>query len=928
MKPSPDLLSGENAAYVDEVYARYRRDPSSVGEDWRLFFAGFEVGFGRAEAPGGPPLGGEPSVVAAAAEGGVAGVYGLVNAFRTFGYLSADVNPLEPAPPPHAFLELSKFGIGPADLGKDVGPGGWRGPAPRNLGHLLEMLRETYQGHFAVEGMESIGDKHRIWLHERIEPRLGRAAFDPEYRKAILTHLMRAEVFEQFLGTKYLGQKRFSIEGADGLIPLLEEVIHQGAELGVEEFTLGMAHRGRLNVLVHTMGKPYADILGEFEGHEPHPDAVGDGDVKYHAGYSNDRLIEGRAVHLSLSPNPSHLELVDPVVEGMVRAKQKIRDDHERRKVVPVQIHGEAAFTGQGLVPETLLLSELPAYTTGGTIHVVINNQVGFTATAQETRFTPFPTDIGRMIHSPILHVNGDDPEAVVHAARIAIEFRQYFRIDVFLDLVCYRRHGHNETDDPTFTQPLMYKTIEAKQTVATRYAARLVAEGVCTEAEVAGMREKIRARLEDALAEAKAASYIAKPVVFGGVWRGLRRAGSDWSADTRVDLAVLEKVGRDMTTVPKGFTPHRKLRRLLEARAQMTYGERPVDWGMAEGLAFGSLLLEGHGVRLSGQDCQRGTFSHRHAVLHDPGTGETFTPLANLDPGQAEFQVINSMLSELAVLGFEFGMSWTDPRRLVIWEAQFGDFANGAQAIIDQFLVCSESKWDRMSGLVMLLPHGYAGQGPEHSSARLERYLQLCAEDNIQVANLTTPAQYFHALRRQMLRDFRKPLVIMAPKKLLRYERAVSPIHLLAEGRFHEVLDDPEMAEKGAVRRVAFCSGQVFYLLQEARETRGDDDLALVRLEQLYPFPEAAVRGILAGYPAAREFLWVQEEPQNMGAWTSVRDRIEALLPAGTRLGYRGREAAASTATGSRAHHGQEEAALIESVFPTREKSEREARA
>lgn len=847
-------------------------------------------------------------------------VYGLVNAFRTFGYMAADLNPLEEAPESHPFVDPAKFGIGPEDLGNPIGEGNWRGPSAATLGDLLQMLRETYCSTFAGEGMESIGPRTRSWLHRRIEPDLGKPHLDTKEKRNLLSLLLRAEALESFLHTKYLGQKRFSLEGAEALIPLLDEVITRGAGLGVEAFTLGMAHRGRLNVLVHTMDKPYQDLLTEFEGRSPHPGVVGDGDVKYHAGFANDRMVtvdgEQRQVALTLAPNPSHLELVDPVVEGMVRAKQARRGDRDRDKVVAIQIHGEAAFTGQGLVPETLLLSELPGYTTGGTIHVVLNNQVGFTATAEETRFTPHPTDIGRMIHAPIFHVNGDDPEAVVNAARIAIEFRQEFKTDVFLNLVCYRRHGHNETDDPTFTQPLMYRKIAAKKTVPELYVERLIAEGVVTQEVVDRLRDKLRVRLEGAKEIAERRAFVPSTDAFHGAWKGMHRAGTDWTADTRVDREALVEVGNGLTRAPEGFQVHRKLVRLLENRARMVRGEKPVDWGMAEALAYGTLLTEGYPVRLSGQDVQRGTFSHRHAVLHDFETGERFCPLANLSEDQAEFEIVNSMLSELAVLGFEFGMSWSDPNRLVIWEAQFGDFANGAQSIIDQFLSASESKWDRMSGLVMLLPHGYAGQGPEHSSARLERYLQLSAEDNWQVMNLTTPAQFFHALRRQMLRGFRKPMIVMSPKKLLRYERCISSIEDLVEGTFLPVLDDPTGPDPAKVRRVALCSGRVYYTLEEAGEKRDREDLALLRLEQIYPFPAKQLRRLLQRYPAATEFLWVQEEPENQGAWSFLRSRLGAILPEGATLSYRGREEAASTATGSHGQHIEEEEALIESVF------------
>jgi 2-oxoglutarate dehydrogenase E1 component len=680
---------------------------------------------------------------------------------------------------------------------------------------------------------------------------------------------------------------------------------------------LGMPHRGRLNVLAHVLDKPYEMIFAEFEGARLPDDVSGDGDVKYHLGRSTDRrLAGGAAIHLSLTANPSHLEAVNPVVEGIVRAKQAYRDDARRRRVVPVLIHGDAAFMGQGIVYETLALGPLPSFTTGGTVHVIVNNQIGFTTAPEDYLFTPYPSDPAQVVRAPVFHVNGDDPEAVIQATRLAAGYRQTFGTDVVIDFVCYRRHGHNELDDPVLTQPVMYEQIRNHPSVVERYTKRLVEAGVVDEAQVAEMRKRVRGVLDAALQAARREHPAQRVQAFGGVWRGLGSAGDDWNADTRVPVDRLRTIGEALARVPEGFTPNARVTKLLEERRERVARGEAIDWGTAETLAYGSLLLDGTPVRVSGQDVVRGTFSHRHAAVFDATNGRPWVPLNHVAEGQATLEAVNSPLSEEAVLGFEYGMSSGDPRRLVVWEAQFGDFVNGAQVIIDQFIASGESKWQRASGLVMLLPHGYEGQGPEHSSARLERFLQLTAERNIQVIVPTTPAQIFHALRRQMRRPFRKPLVVMSPKSLLRHPAAVSTVAELAEGRFRLVIDDPRAPGAESVRRVVLCAGKIFYALDAARQERDGADLALVRVEQLYPFPTDELREMLARYASAREVFWVQEEPANQGAWSFVLPLISRLLRPETRFSYIGRADAASPATGNHDIHQAEEAAILEQAL------------
>jgi len=919
-----DSVTLANKDYVAEQYRRYQADPRSVGEEWALFFAGFELGASGNGAAVGAATAGAPAAAATSAP--VIGVFDLVHSYRELGHLVADLNPLAPKPAGHPLLEPSEFGFGDEDLDRVVSCGGFRGCSRASIRDLIARLQATYCGRLGVEYMHIQDQEQRVWLQERMETTSNRPDLSPEERLRVLDSLITAEGLEQFLQLRYPTAKRFSLEGSDSLVPLLHTLIEDAGSLGVEEMVFGMSHRGRINVLANVLRKPYEMIIAEFEGSLLAKEATGDGDVKYHLGYSRDHATRaGRKVHLSLAANPSHLEAIDPVIEGMVRAKQQHLHDAEYARVVPVLMHGDAAFTGQGVVAETLWLSELDGYRTGGTVHIIINNQIGFTTPPEAYRFTPYPSDVAKIIQAPVFHVNGDDPEAAVQAARLAIGFRQRFKKDVFIDLVCYRRHGHNELDDPTFTQPVMYKKIAAKPTPLTLYREQLVQAGVVAAEEAERRAREFRELLDDAQSYARDFMPRQPVFVFGGLWKGFGWAGDDWSARTAVAPEVLREIAAAFTRLPEGFTPHPRVARLMEARAQMVHEGRGIDWSCAEALASGALLLEGIPVRMSGQDTCRGTFSQRHAVLHDVETGDRYVPLDNIRGDQASFRIIDSMLSENAVLGFEFGMSLADPRRLVLWEAQFGDFINGAQVVVDQFLASSESKWQRMSGLVLLLPHGYEGQGPEHSSARLERFLQLCAEDNMQVCNLTTPAQYFHVLRRQMHRSFRKPLVLMTPKSLLRHKLCVSSLEELTQGGFRTVIDDialggaPEAGvtiERGGVRRILLCSGKIYYELLAARRERAIDSVALVRVEQLYPFPAKELEAVFAAYPEARQVYWVQEEPWNMGAWHVMHRRLRRVLPEDRTLNYAGRPEAASPATGSFKVHQAEERDLVNAAL------------
>jgi 2-oxoglutarate dehydrogenase E1 component len=890
-----------NLDALEDAYQRWQRDPTSVGEDWQRFFEGFDLGLAHEAAS---------SVVVRAQTD----VVRLINAYRVLGHFLAYLDPLNDPPTHYSHLELSEFGLRETDLDRVFDAHAFFGLSQATLRDLLTALRQTYCRSIGVEYMHIQDMPVRQWLQERMEPRRNRPDFDRARKLQILKHLHYAELFERFLSTRYINQKRFSLEGAETVIPLLEALVDRAAASGVREIVLGMAHRGRLNVLANLLRKPYEEIFTEFEETMDPNSVYGDGDVKYHLGFSSDRITaSGAPIHLSLSPNPSHLEAVNPVVEGRTRAKQYQFGDKERSRGMPVLLHGDAAFAGQGLVAETLNLSQLRGYSTGGTIHVVVNNQIGFTTSPSDARSTTYCTDVAKMIQAPIFHVNGEDPEATVYVTELAVDFRQTFNRDVVIDMFCYRRHGHNEGDEPAFSQPIMYSKIKERLTLTEHYTEQLIMRGDLTVEETEAIRKKFETKLQGALEEVRQGPPRAAGMRgFSGHWKGLTPLYSHAPTETGVPQATLDEITAGLTRSPQTFTPHPKLVTLLERRRKEWTERHPVEWSTAESLAFGSLLLEGSPIRLSGQDSRRGTFSQRHAALHDVRTGETYLPLQHLRPDQARFQAYDSLLSEAAVLGFEFGYSLDAPKQLVIWEAQFGDFANGAQVIIDQFIAASETKWQRDSGLVLLLPHGYEGQGPEHSSARLERFLQLCAEDNLQVCYPSTPAQYFHLLRRQMKRNFRKPLIVMTPKSLLRRKTVVSPIVDLTRGHFVEVLDDTQV-EPARVRRVLLCSGKVYYDLLDRRAELKAADIALVRVEQFYPLAEELLKQSLLRYRKATEFVWVQEESQNMGGWSFLEPRLRAL---GYTVAYVGRDASASPATGSHRTHDREQKELVEAAL------------
>jgi 2-oxoglutarate dehydrogenase E1 component len=903
-----DFVNRANAEYIDRLYEQYQKDPRSLEDHWKAFFAGFNLGLDRTATGATTPA----PVASGNADWSNAGIFDLVHSYRELGHFVAKLDPLGHDRPNHPLLELSNFGITSSLLDQPVSGGSFTGWNGGTLRELVEKLRATYCRTIGVE-FTGISDKaQRDWLTSRIEPIQNRPAFSQIESRALLGQLVAAEEFERYLHRVYVGKKRFSLEGAESLVPLVNTIIEEGAEIGAEKVIIAMAHRGRLNALAHVLNKPYEVLLSEFEETNLPPDQEGDGDVKYHLGYANTRAVaNNKKVKVSLLPNPSHLELIDPIQQGIVRCQQEVAGDKDRTKVVPVTIHGDASFTGQGVVSETLSLSELPGFRTGGTIHIIVNNQIGFTTSPRQGRFTPYPTDVAKMIQAPIFHVNGDDPEAVVWVAKLAIGFRQQFKCDVFIDMWCYRRYGHNEQDEPEFTQPVMYREIKAHKSVRQLYAEKLIANGIVDQAELDRRQKIVVERLEQAKTLAQEMKPRMKVPMFSGVWKGFGKAGTDWTAKTGVPRDLLKKVADAATRVPENFTPHAKAARVLASRAEMVNSGKGIDFGAAEMLAFGTLLLEGTPIRFTGQDVERGTFSHRHDVLHDYKTGEIYTPLQHLSDKQAKFFIRNTMLSEFATLGFEWGYSSADPRNLVLWEAQFGDFVNGAQPIIDQILASAESKWRYMNGMVLLLPHGYEGAGPEHSNAYIERFLSLCAENNMQVIIPSTPASYFHALRRQVHRKFRKPLIAMMPKALLRM--GISTIdELIGDSQFQSVIDDPANHTPQNTKRVLLCSGKMYFTLQQAREKAAIDDVAIVRVEQPYPFPAKELTGIFAKYRSARQVLWVQEEPKNRGCWTFMEPRVRELLPAGSTLSYAGREEAASPATGSHRMHEVEEHEIV----------------
>jgi 2-oxoglutarate dehydrogenase E1 component len=938
------FLQGANATYLADLHARYEQNPASLDPEWRAFFASLDENrddvLAEARGPSWAPAKdgaaalalpsdavSEQQALAAARDTLAARM--LIRNYRTRGHLAAKLDPLELVTRrEHPELKPKTYGFTKADYDRPIYIGGAFGLEFATLREILGILRHTYAGPIGVEYMHISDPEQRAWMQDRIEGR--EIEFTARGKSAILNKLIEAETFERFLDVKYTGTKRFGLDGGESMVPALEQIIKRGGQLGVNEIVIGMPHRGRLNVLANVMAKPYRAIFNEFRGGSAHPDDVeGSGDVKYHLGASSDREFDQNRVHLSLTANPSHLEIVDPVVLGKVRAKQDQRDDSERKEVLPLLLHGDAAFAGQGVVAECLGLSGLRGHRTGGSLHFIVNNQIGFTTAPRFSRSSPYPSDLAKMIDAPIFHVNGDDPEAVVHVAKIAIEFRQRFRKPVVIDMFCYRRHGHNEADEPAFTQPLMYQRIGKHPSVVEVYSRRLVEEGLLSRAEVDRMQAAFRAQLEEEFAAGE--SYRPNRADWlDGKWSGIGHADEGARRGvTGVDLALLKEVGRKITSFPKSFTPHKTIVRILGNRRKMIDEGKGIDWATAEALAFGTLVVEGYRVRLSGQDSERGTFSHRHAVLMDQVNEKKYTPLKHISKEQAPFEVINSMLSEEAVLGFEYGYSLAEPNALVLWEAQFGDFANGAQVIIDQFISSGERKWLRMSGLVLLLPHGYEGQGPEHSSARLERYLQLCAEDNWQIANCTTPANYFHSLRRQLHRQFRKPLVLMTPKSLLRHKRVVSSLAQLGpDSSFHRLLWDdaqflPDQAIKlvpdDQIRRVVLCSGKVYYDVYEERDKRGIDDVYLLRVEQLYPFPARALIQELGRFKEA-EMVWCQEEPKNMGAWNFIEPNLEWVLDhigaKHRRPRYAGRPSSAATATGLASKHARELKAFLDEAL------------
>ncbi len=897
--------SAANLPFVEELYYGWLRDPTSVDERWREIFAGLPPAAGAAPPPvlSPPRRGAAPE----AAGGAFAvGVERLVLHLREFGHLRARLDPLELLRP-SAPVPLDAFGLAAGDLDRPVPDG-----AGETLRALVARLEETYCRSLGVELQHLHDPALRGWLVERMERTRNRLTLAPEVRRRLLHEVMRGEALEQYLGARFLGAKRFSLEGAEGLLPLLELLVDRATGHGVRNLVLGLSHRGRLNVLANVIGKPLAEIFAEFRD-QAIVNASG-GDVKYHLGHSTDRETpDGLLVHLSLAFNPSHLEWVNTVVQGRVRAKQDRFRDAERQRSLPVLVHGDAAFAGQGIVAEALQMSQLDAYRVGGTIHVVVNNQLGFTTSPRDGRSTTYATDVARMLQIPILHVNGEDLEAIAQAVLLAVDVRQRFRRDVVIDLWTYRRHGHNEGDEPAFTQPVMARAIAARPTFRARLAAELVAEGAVRADQVEAMSRGYRETLDEAYqASARLAVRVgAQPT--SGFWEGVRGGAIPVEQPaTAVSPARLAQVAAALTALPPGLRVHPKLERILAARAEMGAGRRPLDWGMAEALALGTLAWEGRRVRLVGQDSRRGTFSHRHAVLLDRETGTPYAPLEHLREGQGTVEVRDSLLSEAAALGFEYGYSLEMPDALCIWEAQFGDFVNAAQVIVDQFLASGEIKWNRLSGLVLLLPHGMEGQGPEHSSARPERFLRLSVDGNWRVVNLTTPAQLFHALRRQLATELRKPLVVLSPKSLLRHPGAVSPLAELAAGRFQPLLADPAAPDPAAVERVVLCSGKLYYDLVAARELGGAGRVAILRLEELYPLPEEALAAALARYRPGAALLWAQEEPVNMGAADYVVRTAGRWLPRGARLAVVARPASASPAVGSHTRHELEQAALV----------------
>jgi 2-oxoglutarate dehydrogenase E1 component len=915
---------GSNAGYIEDLYEQYLVSPESVEPSWKAYFDAFK-GREAGDVPHSAVVRAVAEAARRAAAGAPAAVAGagvgddreravgkLITAYRSRGHLGANLDPLGAAAKPDApDLTLAFHRLSEGDLAAEFTTGGVAGRARMPLGELLALLKATYAGSIGAEFMHITDAEQRRWMYERLEATAGNYGCSKEDKLRILERLTAAEGLERYLHTKYVGQKRFSLEGGDSLVPLLDVMLRRAGAQGVKDAVLGMAHRGRLNVLVNTLGKPPRKLFDEFEGKFEHTGGVAHtGDVKYHMGFSANIATPGGPLHLALAFNPSHLEIVDPVVAGSVRSRQQRRGDRERKQVLPVLMHGDAAFAGQGVVMELLQMSQARGFAVGGTIHIVINNQIGFTTSAAEdARSTLYCTDVAKMVGAPVLHVNGDDPEAVAYCAELAFDFRQRFGKDVVLDLVCYRRHGHNEADEPAATQPLMYRAIRAHKTTRELYADQLVSEGVLDAAAAKAMVDLHRDKLD----AGEVTTEVADKAPDGPAIDWSKFVGGKLSdaVDTRVDRKRLDQLAHAINDIPDAVKLHPRVAKIYEDRRRMVAGEQPGDWGFAENLAYATLLDEGYKLRLVGQDSGRGTFFHRHAILHDQATDDYYVPLRELVADKEDVTIIDSLLSEEAVMAFEYGYATADPMTLDIWEAQFGDFANGAQVVIDQFLSSGEAKWDRMCGLALFLPHGYEGQGPEHSSARLERFLQLCALDNMIVCAPTTPAQDYHMIRRQMHMATRKPLVVMTPKSLLRHKLAVSTLDELAAGGFQELIPD-STASARKVKRVVACAGKVYYdLLEEARK-QGIDDVALLRVEQLYPFPRAQLAAELKRHASAREVVWCQEEPQNQGAWYQVQHHLRACLQPGQVLDYAGRVRSPSPAAGHLAEHVAEQAQLV----------------
>jgi 2-oxoglutarate dehydrogenase E1 component len=929
---STSYLFGGNAPFIEELYEAWLENPDSVALEWRRWFDQIQQPGARDVAhqpvrdafvrlayrrPGGE--GHVPTAAVASVERKQVSVLQLINAYRFLGLRHANVDPLKRFPKPEVpELDPADYGLTEADMNSVFNTGSLVGAEQLPLREILRALRETYCGSIGVEYMYMSDVAQKRWVQSRFEGVRSTPSYPADYKRHILERVTAAETLEKYLHTRYVGQKRFSLEGGESLIPLLDTLLQRAGEKGIQETVIGMAHRGRLNVLVNIMGKMPKDLFSEFEG--KHADSFPAGDVKYHMGFSSDIITPGGPMHLTLAFNPSHLEIVNPVVEGSVRARQHRRRDREGRQVLPVVLHGDAAFAGQGVVMETLNLSQTRGYRTGGTVHIIVNNQIGFTTSdTRDARSTLYCTDVVKMVEAPVFHVNGDDPEAVVLATEIALEFRAQFQKDVVIDLVCFRRHGHNEQDEPMVTQPLMYKLVAQHPGTRKLYADKLVEQGVIQPEDLDQMVKAYRAALDGGYHTNKTILSNYRPP-YAVNWEKFKGAKWTEKVETVVPIPELKSLAEKLTTVPLEFKLHSRVEKVIADRRQMGQGKLPLDWGMAENLAYAALLKDGYPVRMSGQDSGRGTFFHRHAVLHDQARERwdagTWVPLQHIAENQPDFVAIDSVLSEEAVLGFEYGYATAEPNELVVWEAQFGDFVNGAQVVIDQFIASGEVKWGRMCGLVLMLPHGYEGQGPEHSSARLERFLQLSADYNMQICVPSTPAQMFHMLRRQMIRTFRKPLIIFTPKSMLRHKESVSSLEELAAGGFQPVIGESDNLKADEVKRVVFCSGKVYYDLRAARRERGITDIAVVRLEQLYPFPHDEFKAQIERYAQAREIVWCQEEPGNQGAWHRIQHYLLRHLLPTQKLSYALRPSSASPAAGYLALHNEQQKAVMDAAL------------